>query len=119
MLSVRNLTLEEIQGFGFEKPDDVNWGVCVDGVPVAYFSAESDGTGRLNVHVNVKRRSIHPLLVKAYAKTFCDQLLTLGATGLLCRIEQSNRAAIRIARAAGFTETGHEGSLKIMEHHGR
>jgi hypothetical protein len=39
-----------------------------------------------------------------YAKTFSDRLLELGAAGLKAEIKVKHRAAIRIAKAAGYTE---------------
>jgi RimJ/RimL family protein N-acetyltransferase len=39
-----------------------------------------------------------------FAKQFSDRLLELGARGLKAEIEIKNRAAIRIAKAAGYTE---------------
>jgi RimJ/RimL family protein N-acetyltransferase len=39
-----------------------------------------------------------------YARQFADRLLELGAVGLKAEIEVKNRAAIRVAKAAGFVE---------------
>jgi hypothetical protein len=83
---------------------DVNWGVYYGGQLVALFQAEDDGDGWLNVHANVARRRLHPRLTYFYAKSFSDRLLELGAVGLKAEIKIANRAAIRIAKAAGYTE---------------
>jgi len=83
---------------------DVNWGVFWNGDLVALFQAEDDGGGWLNVHASVLRRRLHPALTKMFAKQFSDRLLELGAVGLKAEIEISNRAAIRIAKAAEYTE---------------
>lgn len=83
---------------------DVNWGVFWNGDLVALFQAEDDGGGWLNVHASVLRRRLHPTLTKMFAKQFSDRLLELGAVGLKAEIKISNRAAIRIAKAAEYTE---------------
>ncbi len=83
---------------------DVNWGVYYGDELLALFQAEDDGDGWLNVHANVARHRLHPKLTYFYAKTFSDRLLELGAVGLKAEIKVNHRAAIRIAKAAGYTE---------------
>lgn len=100
-LEVRNLTPDEISEFS-TTPCEVNWGVFLHGRPVACFQAEDDGDGWLLVHAHVHRHTLHPVLAAAYAKTFSDQLLQHGAAGLVADIKPNNRAAIRLAKSAGF-----------------
>lgn len=95
------LTPSDVQGFGLDVCE-VNWGVFVNGSLVACFQAEEEPDGWLNVHANVKRRSLHPALTYGYARSFSDRLIELGAPGLRCEIKNNNRAAIRVAAAAGF-----------------
>jgi len=102
-LEVRRATLEETLLFGADILD-VNWGVFWDSELIALFQAEDDGDEWLNVHATVARRRLHPALTKMFAKQFSDRLLELGAVGLKAEIETSNRAAIRIAKAAEYTE---------------
>ena len=102
-LEARQATLEETLLFGADILD-VNWGVFWDDELIALFQAETDGDGWLNVHATVARRRLHPALTKMFAKQFSDRLLELGATGLKAEIEIKNRAAIRIAKAAEYTE---------------
>ena len=83
---------------------DVNWGVYWNGELLALFQAEDDGDGWLNVHAHVARRRLHPKVTHMYAKMFSDRLLELGAAGLKAEIKVQNRAAIRIAKAAGYAE---------------
>ena len=100
---VRQATLEEVKSFAADFLD-VNWGVFWEGAMVALFQAEDDGGGWLNVHATVPKRTLHPEVTKMYAKRFSDRLLELGAVGLKAEIDIKNRAAIRIAKAAGYTE---------------
>ena len=117
-LEVRNLTPDEISEFS-TTPCEVNWGVFLHGRPVACFQAEDDGDGWLAVHATVKRRSLHPSLTLAYAKTFCDQLLAYGAAGLKAEIPTNNRAAVRIARAGGLREVSRNESFITMVRYGK
>jgi hypothetical protein len=102
-LEARQATLEETLLFGADILD-VNWGVFWDNELIALFQAEDDGDEWLNVHATVARRRLHPALTKMFAKQFSDRLLELGARGLKAEIEIKNRAAIRIAKAAEYTE---------------
>jgi hypothetical protein len=99
----RQATVEEVQVFGGEWTD-VNWGIWYDGEMAALFQADNDGDGWLNVHAKVARRKLHPAVTKIYAKAFSDRLLELGAIGLKAEIEPRNRAAIQMAKAAGYRE---------------
>ncbi len=118
-LTVRNLTPEEISDFGVE-PCPINWGVISDNRVVACFQAEpAEVGGWLNVHANVHRKSLHPALTYAYAKTFSDQLIRYGAKGLMCEIPNKNRAAIRVAAAAGFLITSKNDEFTTLVRHGK
>lgn len=94
----------EVEEFGCQWME-VNWGVWYDDELAALFQAEALGNGWLNVHATVSRRKLHPQITKMYAKAFSDRLLELGATGLQAEIELKNRAAILMAKAAGYSET--------------
>jgi len=83
---------------------EINWGVTWNDKIVALFQAQDDGDGWLAVHANVPRHTIHPTVTYLYARQFADRLLELGAVGLKAEIEVKNRAAIRVAKAAGFVE---------------
>lgn len=117
-LEVRSLTPDEISEFS-TTPCEVNWGVFLHGRPVACFQAEDDGDGWLAVHAFVKRRSLHPSLTLAYAKTFCDQLLAYGAAGLKAEIPTNNRAAVRIARAGGMREVSQNDDFITLVRYGK
>ena len=118
-LTVRNLTPDEISDFGIE-PCPINWGVISDNRVLACFQAEpADKDGWLNVHANVQRKSLHPALTYAYAKTFSDQLIDYGALGLTCEIPNKNRAAIRVAAAAGFLITSKNDEFTTLVRHGK
>lgn len=119
MLSVRNLTPEEVRTFGYEEPNQVNWGVCLDDEPVAYFSAEPEAEGRLEVHVTAKRHRLHPQVLKLYAKQFSDRLLALGARGLIAKIAPTNRASLWVAKAAGFQEQSRDKDIVILVKYGK
>lgn len=114
MISVRNLTPEEIQGFGYDEPNTINWGVILDDEPVAYFSAEPEPDGRLEVHVTAKRRKLHPKLLRMYAERLGNRLLELGAKGLIARVALDNRASIAAAMAAGFNEESRDNDFVVM-----
>lgn len=103
MFKVGQAVPMEIEEFGGQTMD-VNWGVWYDDELVALFQAEALGNGWLNVHATVTRRKLHPQVTKMYAKAFSDRLLELGATGLQAEIEPKNRAAILMAKAAGYEE---------------
>lgn len=117
-VTVRNLTSEDLAVFHVELCE-VNWGVCVDGEPVACFQAEDDGDGWLRVHANVLRHRLHPRLTYAYAKTFSDQLLAYGAVGLICEIALRNRAAVWIARQAGYAEVSRNDEFITLVRYGQ
>lgn len=114
MISVRNLTLDEIRGFGYEELNAVNWGVILDSEPVAYFSAEPIGDGLLEVHVTAKRRKLHPKLLRQHAEQLSNRLLELGAKGLVAKIAPDNRASIAVAMAAGFDEESRDDNFVVM-----
>jgi RimJ/RimL family protein N-acetyltransferase len=114
MLSVRNLTAEEIRGFGYNEPNTINWGVILNGEPVAYFSAEPEHDGRLEVHVTAKRHKLHPRLIRQYAEQLGNRLLELGAKGLIARVALDNRASIAAAKAAGFDEESRDNEFVVM-----
>lgn len=114
MISVRNLTLEEVRTFGYEDANAINWGVILDDEPVAYFSAEPIADGQLEVHVTSKRKKLHPKLLRMYAEQLSDRLLELGATGLVAKIAPTNRASIAVAMAAGFTEQSRDNEFVVM-----
>ena len=94
---------QEVADFGATWTE-INWGVWYDDELAALFQAEPLGNGWLNVHATVKRRTLHPEITKLHAKAFSNRLLELGATGLQAEIELKNRAAIRMAKAAGYSE---------------
>lgn len=102
-VTARVLTLEECEKFDAE-PCPINWGIVCNGEPVACFQAEPEADGWLSVHANVKRRALHPAISAAYAKTFSEDLMRHGAVGLVAEIAINNRAAIRLAKAAGYKE---------------
>lgn len=110
----RTLTNEEVEWFGLE-PMAVNWGIVKDGRIVACFQAQPDFQGWLNVHANIKRHSLHPVLTCSYAKLFSDRLLDLGANGLICGIHPKHKAAIKIAINAGFVESSRCLNLVILK----
>lgn len=83
---------------------DVNWGLWIDGELLGIFQAEEDSDGWLAVHANVMRHRVHPIITKKIAHSFATDLLKLGAVGLKAEIAVDNRAAIRMAKNAGFTE---------------
>jgi len=114
MLSVRDLTPEEVREFGYQEVNSVNWGVCLNGEPVAYFSAEPLDGDVLEVHATAKRRRLHPAILREYAQKFSDRLLALGATGLVAKIASTNRASLWLAKAAGFREQGVEGDFVVL-----
>lgn len=117
MLSVRNLTLEEIRAFGYDWANAVNWGVCLDGEPVAYFSAEPEEDGRLEVHVTALRHRLHPQVLKMCAKQLSNRLLALGANGLVAKIAPGNRASLSVAKAAGFVELSRDNETIVLVKH--
>jgi hypothetical protein len=94
---------EDVEAFGLPWRD-VNWGIWLGDRLAAVFQAEEDGDGCLAVHATVPRRTLHPRLTYAYAYLFASDLLRLGAKELKAEIAIRNRAAIRVARNAGFTE---------------
>lgn len=94
---------------------EINWVVMVNGAVAAIFQAEDDGDGCLAVHATVKRRTLHPKLTHAYAHLFSSDLLRLGARQLKAEISIKNRAAIRIARAAGFAEISRNDEWVTLE----
>lgn len=99
----RQAVPEEVRDFGADWTD-INWGVWYHGELVALYQADEDGDGWLNVHATVLRRALHPAITKNYARIFSDRLLELGACGLKAEIAPWNRAAIRMAKAAGYRE---------------
>jgi hypothetical protein len=101
--STRVLLPSEVIKFG-QPVYEINWGVTWNDKIVALFQAQDDGDGWLAVHANVPRHTIHPTVTYLYARQFADRLLELGAVGLKAEIEVKNRAAIRVAKAAGFVE---------------
>lgn len=103
LTSARIATPDECAAFGIESLP-INWAVVLRDEIAAIYQAENDGDGWLAVHAHVKPRTLHPLLSAAYAKTFSDQLLQHGASGLVAEIPPQHRAALRMARAAGFAE---------------
>jgi len=103
MFVARQATSAECREFGVDVCD-VNWGVWLNGKLVALFQAENDGEGWLVVHANVKPRALHPGVTQIYAAKFAKDLLDYGAAGLKAEIPVTNRAAIRLAKAAGFNE---------------
>ena len=111
----RSLTPEEVDAFGADLCP-VNWGVIWQGEILACFQAEPEDCESLvlNVHANVKRRALHPAVTAAYAKTFSDRLVELGASELMCRIKPENRAALRMAKAAGYRESGTEDGCIVL-----
>lgn len=117
MLSTRTLMPEEVAAFGVEAYE-LNWGVLLDGAPVACFRAEIDGTGGLWVHANVTRRTLTPKQTRAFAKAFCEQLLGYGYNQLRTQIDQRNRAALRLVRAIGFHEIDRT-DKDIVLHYGK
>lgn len=114
MISVRNLTPDEIRGFGYEETNSINWGVILDGEPVAYFSAEPEPDGRMEIHVTAKRRRLHPAVLREYATKLGNRLLELGAKGLIARVALTNRASIWAARAADFIEESRDDEWVIL-----
>jgi hypothetical protein len=102
-LTTRVVMPSEVIEFG-QPVYEINWGVMLDSKIVALFQAQDDGDGWLAVHANVPRHTIHPKITHLYALQFADRLLELGAVGLKAEIEINNRAAIRVAKAAGFVE---------------
>ncbi len=114
MISVRNLTQDEVRGFGYEELNAVNWGVILNGEPVAYFSAEPIGDDILEVHVTAKRRKLHPKLLRVHAEQMSNRLLELGAKGLVAKIAPDNRASIAVAMAAGFDEESRDDNFVVM-----
>ena len=113
LFTTRQATEEEVVAFGQEFIE-INWGVWLGDKLVALFQAEEEPDGWLNVHARVLRRTLHPDITKMYAKSFSNRLLELGATGLKADIPATHRAAIRIAKAAGFVETGREENRIIL-----
>ncbi|HYE59368.1 MAG TPA: hypothetical protein VD948_12725, partial [Rhodothermales bacterium] len=111
-LEARTLTPEEVAAFGRE-PLLFNWGVIYNGEPVACFQAEAERGGVLNVHATV-RRGLHPQVTRAYARRFSEELLCRGAASLICRIPRTNRAAIRMATAAGYVKEGADGEDEVL-----
>lgn len=93
---------------------DVNWGIWHNDRLIALFQAEDDGDGYLAVHANVKRRSLHPVLAYAFAYTFSTDLLRQGAVGLKAEIDLRNKAAIRMAKKAGYTEVSRNDDWVIL-----
>lgn len=117
-ITTGSVTKENVQAFSLPWRD-VNWGVWVNGVLVAIFQAQEEENGILAVHANVSRRALHPILTKAYALMFANDLLRYGAPSLVAEIPETNRAALRIARAAGFIETERkEGYVVLRRGHG-
>lgn len=82
----------------------INWAVEKDGNVAALFQAQEDDDGWLLVHANAKRRTIHPAVLGQIAKDFSDRLLELEAIGLRAQIAAKNRAAIRLAKKAGYVQ---------------
>jgi hypothetical protein len=113
LFTTRQATEEEAWDFS-QMFVEVNWGVWLGDKMVALFQAEEEPDGWLNVHAMVKRRTLHPEITKMYAKSFANRLLELGAKGLKAEIQRTNRAAIRVARAAGFTEQGTDDEWVIL-----
>ena len=125
---------EEVEEFGLPWRH-VNWGVRVGNLQatqgqtlVAIFQAqEEEGEeGCLAVHAKVLRRSLHPSLSLQFAHMFATDLLQLGATTLKAEIDVKHRAALRMAKAAGFVEEtrddkwvtlrrGQDGQCKISQ----
>lgn len=120
LFETRQATPAEVRDFDADWTD-INWGVWYNGELVALFQADEDGDGWLNVHATVARRTLHPTVSKAYAKTFSDRLLELGAYGLKAEIEPWNRAAILMAKAAGYREVNRndEWVLLVRESDGK
>jgi hypothetical protein len=114
MIEVRCLSLAEVQQFGYTSGNSIDWGVVLDGEPVAYFSAEPEPDGRLEVHVTAKRRKLHPKLLRMYAEQLGNRLLELGAKGLIARVALDNRASIAAAMAAGFNEESRDDDFVVM-----
>ena len=114
MLEVRCLSLKEVQQFGFDSGNSIDWGICLNDEPVVYFSAEPEADGRLEVHVTAKRRRLHPQLIKLYARQFSNRLLALGANGLIAKIAPGNRASLSVAKAAGFVELSRDDETIVL-----
>jgi len=114
MLSVRDLTPAEVREFGYEWGNAVNWGVCLNGEPVAYFSAEPLDGDVLEVHATAKRHRLHPAILREYAQKFSNRLLALGAPSLVAKIAPTNRASIWLAKAAGFTEQSRDNDFVVL-----
>lgn len=118
MFVARQATSAECREFG-QDPCDVNWGVWVNGKLCALFQAENNGDGWLNVHANVKPRTLHPGVSQIYAAKFAKDLLDYGAAGLKAEIPVTNRAAIRLAKAAGFNETHRNDEWVLLVRYGQ
>lgn len=102
MFTARQAIDAEVRAFGLDICD-VNWGVWMNNVLVALFQAENEGDGWMCVHANVKPRTVHPGITQIYAAKFSNDLLGYGAK-LKAEIPPKHRAALRLAKAAGFTE---------------
>ena len=116
-MKVRTLTPDEAESeFGLRDEFPINWGVIVNGRIVACFSAEPESYEPLilNVHANVRRHTLRPAETVTIARSFSEQLLAQGAAQLLCRIPLSNRAALRMAKAAGYQPDHTEDSDQVL-----
>ena len=107
------VTDQDVRAFGLDVCE-VNWGVWLNNVLVALFQAEEGGEGWLTVHANVKPRTIHPAITQIYARQFSDDLLRYGAR-LKAEIPPRHRAALRLAKAAGFTEIHRNDEWVVLE----
>ena len=118
-MTTRNATPEECAAFGVEVCP-VNWAVEYQGQVAAIFRAEPEADGWLYVHADVKRHVLHPQVVYHFARIFSDRLLELGAVGLVAEIPAGNRAAVWVAKRAGFrVEHVNEEFTLLVKEHGR
>lgn len=93
----------------------INWAVEYQGEVAAIFQAQPDGDDWLLVHANAKRHTIHPKVLGDIARQFSDRLLELGAIGVRAEIADWNRAAIWLAKAAGYQEKGRSDGWVLLE----
>ncbi len=110
------MTPEECASFGVRHLP-VSWGVFYRDELAAVFRAEPLHNGWLAVHADARRHTLTPRVVQACARSFAAQLLEQGARGLLCKIPNANRAAIRLAKAAGFTPCQQTSTETILIKH--
>lgn len=113
VFSARQATDAEVRAFGLDVCD-INWGVWLNNVLAALFQAENEGDNWLCVHANVKPRTLHPAITQIYARKFSEDLLRYGAR-LKAELPPRHRAALRLAKAAGFTEIHRSNEWVVLE----